>query len=53
MIETEAYSVLCQTSKMEITIFKRSFLLEVFDRPNPEYVSVNIFQLYPKNTLYC
>ena len=50
MIETEAFSELCQTSKVEIPIFKRNSLLGIFDRENPEYASVNIFQLYPKST---
>ena len=64
MIEPEAYSELCQTSKVEsfaiivnsfkkITIFKRNSILEIFDRQDSKYVSANIFQLYPKSTFYC
>ena len=63
MIELEAYSELCQTSKVEsfakivnsfkkITIFKRNSML-VFDIQDSEYASANIFQLYPKRTFYC
>ena len=64
MIESEAYSELCQTSKVDlfakivndfkkITIFKRNSVLEIFDIQDSEYASVNIFQLYPKSTFYC
>ena len=64
MIESEAYSELCQTSKVEsfakivndfkkITIFKRSFVLEIFDIQDYEYASANIFQLYSESTFYC
>ena len=61
MIESEAYSELCQTSKVEsfakivngfkkITIFKRNSVLEIFDIQDSEYASANIFRLYPKST---
>ena len=64
MIESEAYSELCQTSKVEsfakivngfqkITIFKRISILEIFDRQDSEYASANIFQLYQKRIFYC
>ena len=64
MIESEAYSELCQTSEVEsfakivngfkkITIFKRNSFLEIFDIQDSEYASVNIFQLYPRSTFYC
>ena len=64
MIESEAYSELWQTSKMEsfakivnsfkkITISKRNSVLEIFDIQDSEYAFVNIFQLYPKSTFYC
>ena len=64
MIESEAYSELCQTSKVEsfakiinsfkkITIFKRNSVSEIFDIKDSEYASANIFQLYPKSTFYC
>ena len=64
MIESEAHSKLCQTSKVEsfakiascfktITIFKRNSILEIFDGQDSEYASANIFQLYPKSTFYC
>ena len=64
MIESETYSELCQTSKVEsfakivngfkkITIFKRNFILEIFDRQDSEYASVNTFRLYQKRTFYC
>ena len=54
MIESEAYSELCQTSKVEpfaeivdsfkkITIFKRNSILEIFDIQDSEYASVNTF----------
>ena len=54
MIESEAYSELCQTSKVEyfaeivngfkkITIFKRNSVLEIFDIQDSEYASANIF----------
>ena len=57
MIESEAYSELCQTSKVDyfakivngfkkITIFKRNAVLEIFDIQDFEHVSANIFQLY-------
>ena len=56
MIESEAYSELCQTSKVEsfakivngfkkITIFKRNSISEIFDIQDSEYASANIFQL--------
>ena len=64
MIESETYSELCQTSKVEsfakivngfkkITIFKRNFILEIFDRQDSEYASVNTFRIYQKRTFYC
>ena len=64
MIESEAYSEHCQTSKVEsfakivngfkkVTIFKRNSILEIFDRQDSEYASANIFQLYPKSIFYC
>ena len=63
MIESQAYSKLCQTSKVEslaivkrfkhITIFKRNSILEIFDRQDSEYASANIFHPYPKSTFYC
>ena len=64
MIESEAYSELYQTSKVEsfakivngfkkITISKRNSILEIFDIQDSEYASANIFQLYPKSTFYC
>ena len=64
MVESEAYSELCQTSKLEsfakivngvkkITIFKRNFVLELFDIQNSEYAFANMLQLYPKSTFYC
>ena len=64
MIESEAYSELCQTSKVEsfaeivnsfkkITIFKRNSVLEIFHIQDSEYASANIFQLYPNSTFYC
>ena len=54
MIESEAYSQLCQTSKvdsfsktvngfMKITIFKRNSILEIFDSQDSEQASVNTF----------
>ena len=63
MIESEAYSELCQVSKVEsfaktvngfknITIFMRNSILEIFDNHNSEYASANIFQIYSKSTLY-
>ena len=64
MIESEAYSERCQTSKAEsfakiangfkkITIFKRNSVLEIPDIQDSEYASANIIQLYPKSTFYC
>ena len=64
MIESEVYSELCQISKVEpfakrissfkkVTIFQRNSILDIFDRQYSEYVSANIFQLYPKRTFYC
>ena len=64
MFESEAYSELCQASKVEsfakivngfkkITIFKRNSILEIFDIQDSEYASANIFQLHPKSTFYC
>ena len=64
MIESKAYSELCQTSKVEyfakivngfkkITIFKRNSILEIFEIQDSEYASANKFQLHPKNTYYC
>ena len=64
MIESETYSELCQTSKVDsfakivhgfkkVTIFKRNFILEIFDRQDSEYASANIFRLYQKGTFYC
>ena len=64
MIESEAYSELCQTSKVEsfakivngfkkMTIFKRNSVLEIIDIQDSEYASANIFQLYPKSIFYC
>ena len=64
MIESEAHSKQFQTSKVEsflkivngfkkVTIFKRNSILEIFDRQDSEYVSANIFQLYPKSIFYC
>ena len=64
MIESDAYSEFCQTSKTvffakivngikKITIFKRSSFLEIFDRQNSEYASANIFRLHPKSTFHC
>ena len=64
MIESEAYSELCQISKVEsftkivngfkkIIIFKRNSVLEIFDIQDSEYASANIFQPYPKSTFYC
>ena len=64
MIESEVYSELCETSKVEpfpkkinsfkkVTIFPRNSILYIFDRQYSEYVSANIFQLYPKRTFYC
>ena len=64
MIESEVYSELCETSKVEpfpkkinsfkkVTIFQRNSILYIFDRQYSEYVSANIFQLYPKRTFYC
>ena len=64
MIESEAYSEHCQTSKVEsfakivngfkkVTIFKRNSILEIFDRQDSECAFANIFQLYPKNSFYC
>ena len=64
MIESQTYSELCQTSKMEsfaeivngfkkITTFKRNSILEIFDIQDSEYASANIFQLYPNSTFYC
>ena len=64
MIESEAYSELCQTSKMEffakivngfkkIITVKRNSVLEIFDIQDSEYASANIFQLYPKSTFFC
>ena len=54
MIESEAYSQLCQISKAEllakiingfnkINIFKRNSILEIFDRQESEHASANIF----------
>ena len=64
MIESQAYSELCQTSKVEsfakivnsfkkITSFKRNSISEIFNIQDSEYAFVNIFQLYPKSTFYC
>ena len=64
MIESQAYSKLCQTSKVEslakivkrfkhITISNRNSILEIFDRQDSEYASANIFRPYPKSTFYC
>ena len=64
MMESQEYSELCQTSKVEsfakivngfkkITIFERNSIPEIFDRQDSEYASANIFQLYPKSTFYC
>ena len=64
MSESEAYSELCQTSKVEslakiingfkkIIIFKRNSVLDIFDFQDSEYASANIFQLYPKSSFYC
>ena len=64
MIESEAYSEFCQTSKMEffakivngfkkIITVKRNSVLEIFDIQDSEYASANIFQLYPKSTFFC
>ena len=64
MIESQTYSELCQKSKVEsfgkivngfkkITIFKRNYVLEIFDIQDSEYASANIFQLYPKSIFYC
>ena len=64
MIESEAYSELSQTSKVEffakivnsfkmITIFKKNFILDIFDWQDSEYAPVNIFELHPKSTFYC
>ena len=64
MIESEAYSKHCQTSKVEyfanighsfkkITIFKRNSILEIIGRQDSDYGSANIFQLYPKSTFFC
>ena len=63
MIESEVYSELCQTSKVEsfakivngfknITIFKRNSILEISDIQDSEYASANMFQIYPKSTFY-
>ena len=54
MIESQAYSEPCQTSKVEpfakivngfkkITIFKRNSVSEIFDVLDFEYASANIF----------
>ena len=54
MIESEAYSELCQTSKVEsfakivngfkkITVFKRISIPEIFDKQDSEHASANIF----------
>ena len=54
MIESKAYSELCQTSKVEyfakivngfkkITIFKRNSILEIFEIQDSEYASANKF----------
>ena len=62
MIESEAYSELSQTSRVEsfakkvnsfkkITIFKRNSVLEIFDIQ--EHASANIFQQHPKSIFYC
>ena len=64
MIESEAYSELCQTSKVEsfakivngfkkITVFKRISIPEIFDKQDSEHASANIFGLYQKTTFYC
>ena len=64
MIESEVYSELCQTSKVEsfakivngfkkITNFKRNSIIEIFDRKDCEYASAYILHLYPKSTFYC
>ena len=64
LIESEAYSELCHTSKVEhfakivngfkkITIFERNSILEIFNKQDSEYASANIFQLYPKSTFDC
>ena len=64
MIESEVYSELCHTSKVEpfakmvnsfkkITIFKRNSILAIFDRQDSEYASANIFQLYLKSISDC
>ena len=63
MIESEARSGHCQTSKVEsfakivngfkkITIFKRNSVLEIFEIQDSEYASANIFQLYPISIFY-
>ena len=64
MIKSEAYSELSQTSKVEffakvvnsfkmITIFKKNFILDIFDWQDSEYAPANIFELNPKSTFYC
>ena len=64
MIESEAYSQLCQISKAEllakivngfnkINILKRNPILEIFDKQESEHASANKFQLYPKRSSYC
>ena len=64
MIQSEAYSELCQASKVEsfakivngfkkITIFKRNSVSEIFDFQDSEYASANTFQLCSKSTFYC
>ena len=63
MIESEAYSELCQTYKVEsfakiindvkkIIIFKTNSIIEIFDRQDSEYASTSVVQLYPKSTFY-
>ena len=53
MIESEAYSELCQTSKVDLfakivngfkkTIVKKNSVLEIFNIQDSEYASANIF----------
>ena len=56
MIESEACSELCQTSKVEsfakivnglkkVSIFKRNSISEIFDIQDSEYASANTFKL--------
>ena len=49
-LEVESFAKIVKSFFKKITIFKRNSILEIFDRQDSEYVSVNMFQLYSKST---